>query len=101
MISQKLSITFTIDGNVIVIIYIGEIEIHTVLMYHCASYSVRPCPLLIVLYLALAAKILDTPDLYYFLLAHFILQCDLQMREVIFPDISQISILLPLFQCSS
>ena len=32
-------------------------------MYHCATCSVWPGPLLIFLYLALTAKTLDTPDL--------------------------------------
>ena len=29
-----------IEGNVVDIIYVGELEIYTILMYHCASYSV-------------------------------------------------------------
>ena len=65
MISAKHCITGTIEGNGIDIIYIGELEIHTVLMYHCATYSVSSGSLLIVLYLALTAKSLDTPVLCY------------------------------------
>ena len=42
------------------IIYVGELETYTVLTYHCASYSVWPSLLLILLYLALNAKTLDT-----------------------------------------
>ena len=63
MISQKHSITAAIGGNVIDIIYVGELEIHTTLTYHYVTYSVWPCPLLIVLYLAFTAKTLHIPDL--------------------------------------
>ena len=61
MTSPKHNISATIEGNAVDIIYVGELEIHTVLTYHCANYSVWPGSLLIVLYLALTAKTLDTP----------------------------------------
>ena len=57
MISRKNSITATIEGNVIDIIYVGEGEIHRVLTYHYATYIDRHGPLLIVLYLILAVKL--------------------------------------------
>ena len=63
MNSPKRSITATIEGNVIDVIYVDELEIHAVLSYHCASYCVWPGPLLIVLYMTRTAKILDTPEL--------------------------------------
>ena len=50
-------------SNVIDITYVGELEIHTVLMYHCDAYSVWPGPLHIVLYLDFTAKTLGTPAL--------------------------------------
>ena len=59
MISPKYSVSATTEGNVIDIIYVGELEIPTVSMYHCASYSVLPGPLLIVLYKSLDTLILD------------------------------------------
>ena len=89
IISPKDSITATIEGNVMGIIFhfssfqlkffihggpinqgwllfrgpwMGELEIHNVLS-HYAKYSVWPSPLLIVLYFALIAKTLDTPVL--------------------------------------
>ena len=65
MIRPKHSISATIEDNVIDTICLGELEIHRVLAYHCAAYSVFPVPLLIVLYLALQAKILDTSDLHW------------------------------------
>ena len=61
MISQKHSISATIEGNVIDIMYLGELEIHTALTYHCTTYSAWPGPFLIVLYLVLNAKSLETP----------------------------------------
>ena len=64
MIRPKHSISATIEDNVIDTICLGELEIHRVLAYHCAAYSVFPVPLFIVLYLALQAKILDTSDLH-------------------------------------
>ena len=36
MINPKHSNSATIEGNVIDMIYVGKLEIHTVLMYHCA-----------------------------------------------------------------
>ena len=63
MISAKHSVSATIESNVIDIVYVDEIEIHTVLTYHCATYTVWPGPFLVVLYLALNAKSLDTPAL--------------------------------------
>ena len=63
LVGPKHSISAIIEGNIIDIIYVGELEIHTVLSYHCAIYSVWPNLLLIVLFLALNAKSLDTPDL--------------------------------------
>ena len=66
IINLKHSISATIDINVIDTIYVGELEIHRVLTYHCATYSVWPSPLLIVLYLVLTAKTLDTSDLHSF-----------------------------------
>ena len=49
MLGTQYGVTATIDGNVIGITYVGELEIHTVLTYHCATYSVWPGPLFIVL----------------------------------------------------
>ena len=63
MISTKHCITATIEDNVINITYVGEQEIHRVLTYHCATYSLWPRLLFIGLYLALSAKSLDTPAL--------------------------------------
>ena len=81
IISPKHSITTTIEDSVIDIIFVGKLEVHTIVTYHCATYSVYPgllltivtyhCAtysvypglLLIVLYLALTAKTLRTPDL--------------------------------------
>ena len=63
MDNPEHSISATIEGSVSYIIDAGELEIHTVLTYHCATYSVRPGPLTVVLYLALTAKSLDTPGL--------------------------------------
>ena len=63
MSSLEQSISATIEGNAIYIIYVSELEILTVLTYHCAGYSVWPGPFLIVLYLALNAESLGTPDL--------------------------------------
>ena len=60
MRSPEHSIIAAIEGNVIDVIYVGEREIHIVLTYHCAAYILWPGPLLIVLYLALSAKTLDT-----------------------------------------
>ena len=60
MICPQHSITATIEGKVIDIKYVGELEIHAVLTYHCATYSVLPGPSLIALYLALTAKTLNT-----------------------------------------
>ena len=37
MISPKQSITSSIEANVIEITYVGELEVHTVLTYHCAT----------------------------------------------------------------
>ena len=65
MINAMRSIIATIEGNVFDIIYVGELEIHTVLMCHCAAYSLWPAPLYIALYLALAAKALDIPGLEF------------------------------------
>ena len=39
MISPKHSISATIEGNVIDSRYVGELEIHVVLPYHCATYG--------------------------------------------------------------
>ena len=63
MISPGQSITATIEGNVIDTIYVGELEIRTVLTYHCATYSVWLGQLLIVLYLTLTAKTLENAAL--------------------------------------
>ena len=63
LLSPKYNISASIEGNGIDIIYASELEIDTVLTYHCATYIVWPDPLLIVLYLVLTAKILGTPDL--------------------------------------
>ena len=57
MINPKDSITATIEGNVIDITYVSELEIDTVLTYHYVTYSVWPGPLFIVLYSVLAAKL--------------------------------------------
>ena len=65
MISPKHSIIATTEGNVIDIIHVGELEIHTALAYHWAFYSVWPGLLLIGLYLALIAKSLNIPGLHY------------------------------------
>ena len=59
MINAIHSITATIEG----IIYVGELETHTVLMFHGVTDSVWPGSLFIVLYVALTAKTLDTPGL--------------------------------------
>ena len=61
MISPRHSVTTTIEGNAIDIIYLGVLEIRAVITYHCATYSMWPGPLLIVLYLGFAAKTLNTP----------------------------------------
>ena len=61
IISPEHSISAAIEGIVIDITYLGELEPHTVLPYHCVMYSVWPGPLFIVLYLALTANSLDTP----------------------------------------
>ena len=61
IINLKHSISATIDVNVIDIIYVGELEIHTILTYQCAKYCVWPGPLVVVPYLTLTAKTLDTP----------------------------------------
>ena len=50
-----------IEGNVTDTVYIGELEIHTLLTDHCATYNVWPGPL-IAQYLALTAKSLDAPS---------------------------------------
>ena len=42
-------ISATIEGDVVDIIYAEELEIHTALTYHCATYNVWPGPLLIAL----------------------------------------------------
>ena len=44
MINRKLSISANNDGNAADIIYVGELEILSVLMYHCATYSLWPGP---------------------------------------------------------
>ena len=49
VISPMRSISATIEGNVVDVIYAGELEIHPVLTHHCATYSVWPSPLLIAL----------------------------------------------------
>ena len=41
-ISQKDSITATIEGKFLDIIYVGELEIHTVLTRHCALIVCGP-----------------------------------------------------------
>ena len=64
MISPEHRINATIEGNVIDIIYEGELEINKLITYHCASFSVWAGSLRIVLYLALPAKSLETPALY-------------------------------------
>ena len=61
MISPKHCISPTIEG--IDIIYLGKLDIHTVLMYHSTTYDVWPGLLLIFLYLALNPKHLSTPSL--------------------------------------
>ena len=61
MIGTMHSIITTIEGYVMDITNIGEQEIQTVLTHHCATYSERPGPLLVALYLALTAGSLDTP----------------------------------------
>ena len=63
MSSLEQSISATIEGNAIYIIYVSELEIFTVITYHCATYSAWPGPFLTVLYLALNAKRLGTSDL--------------------------------------
>ena len=60
MISSNHSITAIIEGNDIDR-YVGVLEVHTELTYHYATYSVWPSPLLVALYLALAAKCLHAP----------------------------------------
>ena len=63
VICPKHSIAAVIEGNIINVIYVGELDIHTVLKHRCAIYSVWSSPLLIGLYLALTAKTWDTPGL--------------------------------------
>ena len=63
VISAKHSIIATIEGNAINVIYKGELEIHTELTHRCATCSAWPCPLPILMYLALAAKTLDNSAL--------------------------------------
>ena len=63
IISPKHCISVTIEGNVIEIIYVGELEILTILTYHYATFSVCPGPLLIALDLTLTVKTLDTHGL--------------------------------------
>ena len=48
IIIPKYNITATIEGNAIDIIHEGELEIHTALTCHCATYSAWPGPLPIV-----------------------------------------------------
>ena len=60
LISVKQSITATIEGNGTDIIYVGKLEIHTVLTYHGTTKTVWSGPLLIVLHLALTGNTLDT-----------------------------------------
>ena len=57
MKSPKHRITANIEGNVVDITYIGELEIHTVSTHHFATYRALPGPSRILLYLALTAKI--------------------------------------------
>ena len=52
------------EGIVIDIIYVGELEIHTVLTYHCTTFSLWPGPLPIVLHMGLTAKPSDTADIH-------------------------------------
>ena len=61
MISSNHCFTATIEGNVIDINHIGELEIHAVDHSLTLSYLQRPGLLVIVLYLALTAKTLDIP----------------------------------------
>ena len=63
VISPKHSIAAVIEGNIINVIYVGELDIHTVLKHRCAICNVWSSPLLIALYLDLAAKTLDAPGL--------------------------------------
>ena len=65
MISPKHSIAATIEDNVIDIIYVGELEIHTLVTHHCVTYSVWPGPLLIVLHFALNAQPQHLAYLYH------------------------------------
>ena len=60
---NSIALNGCIGSNVIDIIYVDELEIHTVSTYHCAIYSVKLGRLLIVLYLSHIAKALDTPAL--------------------------------------
>ena len=60
MTSPKHCNSATSEGNGIDIIYTGKLEIHTVLTDHCGTYTVQLGPLVIVLYLGLKAKHLDT-----------------------------------------
>ena len=61
-ICPKHSISAAIEGNVIDVTYVGDLEIHRVLTYHCPKYSVWPGLLLIVVCLALTVKSLTTHD---------------------------------------
>ena len=36
--NPKYSVAATVEGNVIDIIYVVKLEVHTVLAYHCANY---------------------------------------------------------------
>ena len=55
MISPKHGITAALEGTVIGIMYVGELEIHTVLTYQYVTYSARLGPFLIALYVAFTA----------------------------------------------
>ena len=59
MISLQHRITATIEANVSDIIH-GDLEIHTVLLYHCATYSVWPGSVPVVLHMVFTAETLDT-----------------------------------------
>ena len=59
--NDKHSITVSPLREFIDIMYVGELEIHTVLAYITALLVVCPGPLLISLLLALTAKGSDTP----------------------------------------
>ena len=61
MIGPEHSISATIEGSVIDVTYVAELQVHTVLTYHVLLIVCGPARCLLVPILALNAKSLDTP----------------------------------------